>query len=61
MHVKKYIPTKIITVRPNDKPFMNNKIRNKISKRNIIHFKAKTINNPDHWKKIEKSGMKLLI
>jgi hypothetical protein len=48
--VKKYLPTKTITVRPNDKPFMNNKIRNKIRQRNIIHYKAKTTNNPDHWK-----------
>jgi hypothetical protein len=31
---------------------MNNKIRNKIRQRNIIHYKAKTTNNPDHWKKI---------
>jgi hypothetical protein len=50
--VKKYLPTKTITVRPNDKPFMNNTIRNKIRQRNIIHYKAKTTNNPDHWKKI---------
>ncbi|VDI09353.1 Hypothetical predicted protein [Mytilus galloprovincialis] len=38
-------------VRPNDKPFMNNLIRNKIRHRNRIHHKAKTSNNPDHWKK----------
>ena len=49
--VNKCIPIKTITVRPNDKPFMNNKIRNKIRQRNIIHYKAKTTNNPDHWKK----------
>jgi hypothetical protein len=30
---------------------VNNKIRNKIRQRNIIHYKAKTTNNPDHWKK----------
>jgi hypothetical protein len=30
---------------------MNNKIRNKIRQRNRIHYKAKTTNNPDHWKK----------
>jgi translation initiation factor IF-1 len=40
--VKKYLPTKTITVRPNDKPFMNNTIRNKIRQRNRIHYKAKT-------------------
>ena len=39
-----------IRVRPNDKPFMNNKIRNKIRQRNRIHYKAETTNNPDHWK-----------
>jgi hypothetical protein len=38
--VKKYLPTKTITVRPNDKPFMNNTIRNKIRQRNRIHYKA---------------------
>ncbi|CAG2208763.1 unnamed protein product [Mytilus edulis] len=38
-------------IRPNDKPFMNNLIRNKIRHRNRIHHKAKTSNNPDHWKK----------
>jgi hypothetical protein len=30
---------------------MNNTIRNKIRQRNRIHYKAKTTNNPDHWKK----------
>jgi hypothetical protein len=49
--VNKFIPTKTITVLPNDKPFMNNKIRNKIRQRNRIHYKAKTTNNPDYWKK----------
>jgi hypothetical protein len=39
-----------ITVRPNDKPFMNNKVRNKIRQRNRMHCKAETTNNPDHWK-----------
>ena len=29
---------------------MNNKIRNKIRQHNIIYYKAKTTNNPDHWK-----------
>ena len=40
-----------IRVPPNDKPFMNNKIRNKIRQRKRIHYKFKTTNNPDHWKK----------
>ena len=48
--VNKFIPTKTITVRPNDKPFMNNKVRNKIRQRNRMHYKAETTNNPDHWK-----------
>ena len=48
--VNKFIPTKTITVRPNDKPFMNNKIRNKIRQRNRIHYKVKTTKNPDDWK-----------
>ena len=50
--VNTFIPTKTIRVRPNDKPFMNNKVRNKIRQRNRIHYKFKTTNNPDHWKNI---------
>lgn len=50
-NVNKHIPNKIITVRPADKPYMNNSIRRKMRQRNRIHYKAKQTNNPDHWQK----------
>ena len=43
------IPTKKITVRPNDKPWMSNEIRVKLRQRNRIHRKAEQSNNSDHW------------
>ncbi|KAK6171783.1 hypothetical protein SNE40_018213 [Patella caerulea] len=44
-----YIPTKVVTIRPNDKPFMNNAIRIKIRNRNRAHKRAKKTNSPNHW------------
>lgn len=49
--VNSFIPTKIITVRPNDKPWMNNTIRLKMRQRNRIHRKAKIINTPHYWER----------
>ena len=45
----KHIPTKTVVIRQDDKPFMNNSIRKAIRKRNRIHYRAKSTNNPDHW------------
>ena len=45
----KHIPTKTVIIRPDDKPFMNSSIRKAIRKRNRIHYRAKSTNNPDHW------------
>ena len=45
----KHIPTKTVVIRPDDKPYMNSSIRNAIRKRNRIHYRAKSTNNPDHW------------
>jgi predicted RNA-binding protein with RPS1 domain len=45
----KHIPTKTVVISPDDKPFMNNSIRKAIRKRNHIHYRAKSTNNPDHW------------
>ena len=61
--VRKYIhvPTKTITVRPNDKPFMNNTIRNKIRQVTEFIIKLKLQTTLIIWKNLEKSGMKLLI
>jgi hypothetical protein len=44
-----HIPTKTVIIRPDDKPFMNSSIRKAIPKRNRIHYRAKSTNNPDHW------------
>ena len=49
--INKHIPTKIITVRPKDKIFMNNTIRHFMRKRNRIHHKAVRSKNPLHWEK----------
>lgn len=45
------IPQKTIRVRPKDKPWMNNRVRLGIRQRNRIHKKAKSSNNPEHWRK----------
>jgi hypothetical protein len=45
----KHIPTQTVLIRPDDKPFMNSLIRKAIRKRNHIHYRAKSTNNPDHW------------
>jgi hypothetical protein len=45
----KHIPTKTVIIRPDDTPFMNSSIRKAIRKRNRIHYRAKSTNNPDHW------------
>ena len=45
----KHIPTKTVVIRTDDKPFMNSSIRKAIRKRNRIHYRAKSTNNPDHW------------
>ena len=43
------IPCKLITVRPNDKPWMSNNIKLKIRQRNRIHAKAKSSNSATDW------------
>jgi len=47
--VNDFIPVKVITVRSNDKPWMNNNIRLKMTQRNRIHRKAKSTNSPHFW------------
>ena len=43
------IPNKLVTVRPNDKPWFSNKLRKLLRKKNRAHKEAKTTNSPDHW------------
>ena len=51
--IDKHIPKKVITIRPRDKPFMNNNIRLKMRQRNRIHKKAKHTDCPDHWQRFK--------
>ena len=48
------IPTKIVTVRPNDPPWLNNNIRRKIRARKRAFRKARRTQNPLHWDKFKK-------
>ena len=41
----KHIPSKVVVIRPDDKPFMNSSIRKAIRKRDRIHYKAKSKKN----------------
>ena len=50
----KTIPNKIITLRPNDPPWMHNNIRKSIRARKRLHFIAKTTNSPYDWAKYRK-------
>ncbi|XP_045210645.2 uncharacterized protein LOC123562055 [Mercenaria mercenaria] len=50
----KTIPNKVITVRPNDIPWMNGSIRKLIRKRNRIHKIAETSNDPTTWANFRK-------
>ena len=45
----KHIPSKVVVIRPDDKPFLNSSIRKAIRKRDRIHYKAKSTNRPEHW------------
>ncbi|PJE77769.1 hypothetical protein CI610_03302 [invertebrate metagenome] len=47
--VNTFIPSKVITIRPNDKPWMNNIIRLKMRQRNRIHKNANLTNTPHFW------------
>ena len=46
---KKYIPNKIVMIRPNDKSFYNNQLRQMKRKLNRLHNKAKNSNTPECW------------
>ena len=46
---KQSIPSKSITVRQGDKPWMHNEIRKEIRKRRRTHRRAKRTNTPEDW------------
>ena len=48
---KNTIPNKLVTIRPNDIPWLNNNIRKLMRKRNKLHKKAKIVNNEQSWKR----------
>ncbi len=48
------IPNKVVTIRPNDIPWFNNKIKRIIRKRNRIHKRAKLLNTELMWSKFRK-------
>jgi hypothetical protein len=48
-HIDLHVPQKTVTIRPKDKPFMNNTIRRCMRQRNRMHYKAKHTKNPQHW------------
>ena len=53
------IPSKIVTIRPNDVPWMNNEIRNLIKARNKIHKHAKKSDTPAAWAKFRAARNKV--
>lgn len=48
------IPSKEVTVRSRDKPWMHNKLRSLIRKRKRFHKRAKKSNSPIHWAQFRK-------
>ena len=44
-----YIPKITFIVRPNDKPWMSNVIRNQMRKRDRLYYKGKSFKSPAHW------------
>ena len=45
----RFVPVKKITIRPNDKPWMNREIKLKIRQRNRVHKKARSGSSQQHW------------
>ena len=48
---KECIPTRNVTIRPSEPPWINALIKSKIRKRKRLYRKAKSTNNNDHWKR----------
>lgn len=47
--IEKHVPTKTVTIRPSDKPYITTAIRKRMQQRKRIHKKAVRTNNPQHW------------
>ena len=48
------IPSKVVTIRPSDPPWVTNALRNAIRKRKRAHKFAKRHNTPEAWRKFRK-------
>ena len=46
---EKYIPHRLVTIRPKDKPWYHSRLRNLKRKLDKLHRKAKSTNDPTHW------------
>ena len=46
---KACIPNKVVTVRPDDKPWFTNELRRLLRKKNRSHSQAKILNTPEQW------------
>ena len=49
LSAENYIPKITFIVRPNDKPWMSNAIKNQMRKRDRLYHKAKSSKSPTHW------------
>lgn len=57
------IPNRIVTIRPNDVPWINNDVKKQIRKRRKLHQRAKLLNNENAWanfRKIRNETTKLI-
>ena len=50
----KFIPNRIVTVKKDDAPWISNKIKRLIRRKNRVHRKAKLKNTPYQWEKFRK-------
>jgi hypothetical protein len=48
------IPSRHITIKPSEPPWITSRIKNNIRKRKRLYKKAKATNNPTHWSKFKK-------
>ena len=51
---KETIPNKLVTIRPKDKPWYTNALRQLCRTKNRLFKKAKQINSPHHWEKYKR-------
>lgn len=57
---KETIPSKSVTIRQGDKPWMHNEIRIEIRKRKRLHRRAKSTNTPENWARFRNQRNKVV-